>query len=297
MLAYEIPVGSAPVSDVVPAATFPVGAHMELDDHAVAPDLSRAVYAMPDHVACIDRTGRRLWQLDFIPAAAPWPIVHSCCAYSLDGMIVWVFRPDAMARGTGADQWLAVDAGTGRVMAQVDLCSAGHGGKHFAHPDGRHMLLNVGEGQDGSLIYRGRFENGRIELTEYPWPDRVLVDVAPGGRHFMTVDHDQHDAAFHAYPDGAVVARVTAESLGHDPAGVVVEWVGGYLGDDTAIVTVIGEADDEEEWLERYIVDPRTGEVRGQMAPFSAEQYDFEPLGDGSWLTTVDEHRLQRQAR
>jgi hypothetical protein len=112
------------------------------------------------------------------------------------------------------------------------------------------------------------------------------------GSHLMTVDHDNADAAFHTYPDGAVVAQVSIEALGHDPVDAFVE----YVDDSTAVVTVAGETEDEEEWFERYLVDPHTGEVRRRLDTPSAHQYDIEPLGDGSWLSTTDDGRLRRHA-
>jgi hypothetical protein len=45
------------------------------------------------------------------------------------------------------------------------------------------------------------------------------------------------------------------------------------------VVTLAGETEDEEEWFERYLVDPRTGEIRGRLDAPLAHQYDFELLG------------------
>ncbi|MEV6816486.1 hypothetical protein [Micromonospora sp. NPDC051296] len=287
--AYDFSTGPVAASDVVPTVVFPVGAAaLEPDSCAVAPDLSRALYATMNRVACIDRDGATLWQLGFEPASSAQPNAYTCCGFSLDGKVVWIYRPDAMARNAGTDTWLAVDAGTGRILARTDLGSVGHSGVQVAHPDGDHMLLDVGEGQDGTRVYRGRLVGDRIDLFEYPWSNRILVSVAPDGRHLMTVDHEYADAAFHTYPDGAVVAQIPIEALGHEPFDAFVEPSGGYVDDSTAVVTVAGETEDEQEWFERYLVDPRTGEIRGRLDAPSAHQYDFEPLGDGSWLSNTD---------
>jgi hypothetical protein len=287
--AYDLSTGPVTPSDVVPTVAFPVRvASLEPDSCAVAPDLSRALYATPNRVTCIDRHGSTLWQLDFEPASSARPNAYNCCDYSLDGTVVWVYRPDAMARSADTDAWLAVDADAGRILARADLGSVGHGGKHVAHPHGEHMLLEVGEGQDGTRVYRGRLDRGRIGLFEYPWGNRVLVSVTPDGSHFMTVDHQGADAAFHTYPDGAVVAQIPIGALGRELFEAFVEPIGGYLDDFTAVVTLAGETQNEEEWFERYLVDPRTGEVRGRIDVPSAHQYDFEPLGDGSWLSDTN---------
>jgi hypothetical protein len=54
----------------------------------VAPDLSRAVYATPNQIMCIDRDGSTLWQLDFEFASTARPNAHNCCDFSLDGTVV-----------------------------------------------------------------------------------------------------------------------------------------------------------------------------------------------------------------
>ena len=206
--------------------------------------------------------------------------------------------PDAMAgRGDGLDHWLAIDAETGAIIARTELNCAGHGGHQFAHPHGVHMLLDVGEGQDGSRGYRGHLDRDVIELTAYPWTDRSLVSLAPDGHHFMTVHHDQEDVAFHAYPDGEVLVRIPVESFGCDPDEAYVEWAGGYLDSETAIVTIGGETEHEQEWYRHHLVDARTGQVHGTLDTQTRDAYDIEPLGDGSWLSTDDDDRLRRHTR
>jgi len=294
--AYDFSTGPVTASNVLPTAVFPIGAaDLTPDSCAVAPDLSRALYATPNQVTSINRDGTILWQLDFEPASSARPNAHNRCDYSLDGTVVWIYRPDAMARnGSGLDTWLAVDADTGRILAQTDLGSAGHGGEHIAHPDGKHMLLDVGEGQDGTRVYRGRLDGDRIDLVEYQWGNRVLLSVNSDGSRLMTVDHDNTDAAFHTYLDGAVVARLPIEALGHEPFDAFIEYAGGYLNDSTAVITLAGETDDEQEWFERYLVDPHAGNILGRLDAPSTGQYDFEPLGDGSWLSTTDNGQPKR---
>jgi hypothetical protein len=301
--AYDFSTGAAVTSDVVPTVAFPItdwanmkrGLGAGPDGWDVAPDLSRAVYATPNRVNCIDRDGSSLWQLDFPPALSERPNAYVSCDFSLDGAVVWVYRPDGMARNdAGTDKWLAVDGGTGRVLAQADLRTVGHGADHIAHPDGEHMLLDVGEGQDGTLVFRGRLDGDRIELFEYDWGNRVLVSMTSDGSHLMTVDHDHADAAFHTYPDGAVVAQIPIEALGYELFDAFIEFAGGYIDSCTAVVTVSGETEDERWWFERYLVDPHTGEIRRRLDAPSADENDFEPLGDGSWLSKTDDGRLRR---
>jgi hypothetical protein len=99
------------------------------------------------------------------------------------------------------------------------------------------------------------------------------------------VDQDQGDAAFHAYPGGKVIARVKVRALGHKPSKAFIDWSGGYLDDRTAVVTAVGDSEDDLEWYERHAVDPHTGKVRGRIDHPAAHEADFEPLGDGTWAT------------
>ncbi|MFG1807824.1 hypothetical protein [Streptomyces sp. NPDC049040] len=58
-----------------------------------------------------------------------------------------------------------------------------------------------------------------------------------------------------------------------------------YLTEDTAIVTLGGEYEDEEEWFGHHLVDVRTGTLRGEFTVEASNPYELVPLGDGSWLT------------
>jgi hypothetical protein len=279
-------------------AVFPVEPPIEPKGHAVAPDLRRAVYTTDDDMVCVDRDGNTVWRLAFGTRAEQRYVAAASCAFSPDGALVWLYRPDVMARrGDGPDQWVAVDAVTGDVVATAELDCVGQGGTQFAHPDGVHMLLDVGEGQDGSRVYRGHLHHDVIDLSAYPWTDRLLVGLAPDGRHFMTVHHNQEDVTFHTYPDGDVVLWIPVESFGYEPDEAYVEWTGGYLDARTAIVVIGGETEDEREWYLRHLVDVRTGQVLGTLDAQSRDVYDVQPLGDGSWLSTDDNNRIRRHTR
>jgi hypothetical protein len=101
----------------------------------------------------------------------------------------------------------------------------------------------------------------------------------------MTVDHGQADVAFHDHPNGDVLFTLPVEAFGYDPEESFVEWSGGYLTEDTAIVTLGGESQDEEEWFRHHLVDVRTGTLSGEFTVEASNPYELVPLGDGSWLT------------
>ncbi|MEV0674908.1 hypothetical protein AB0I60_00155 [Actinosynnema sp. NPDC050436] len=268
---------------------FPVEAGVRPVRHAAARDLGRAAYVTGDELVAVDRTGAVLWRYGFGPVVRARYSAEGACAFSPDGGSVWLYLPDAMAgRGDGGDRWLVLDAATGEVRAQAALDSEGHGGRHFPHPDGVHVLLDVGEGQDGVRVYRGRLDGtapgGSLDLHAYPWGDRILLGVAPDGHRFLTADHAQEDVALHTFPDGEVVARLAVDDFGHDPGEVFVEWSGGFLDAATAVVALVGETDGED-WTRYHLVDVEGGQPLGVLDTPPDGSEGIRPLGDGSWLT------------
>ncbi|MER6564151.1 hypothetical protein ABT300_41815 [Streptomyces sp. NPDC001027] len=255
-------------------------------DHAVTADLARVYCTTLDAALCTTADGAEVWRSGFEPASDQRHGHRPGCLLSSDERVLWVYRPDAMAGRDRPDQWVALDAGTGEVRAQADLQTVGHAGQQLLHPAGEEVLLDVGEGQDGSVIHRASLGADGMRLFGYPWADRCLIDLSPDGHHFMTVHHEQADVAVHAYPDGEVRFALSVDAFGHDPEEVYVEWSGGYLDPHTLIVTLVGETEDEEEWFRRYRVDARSGQVRSEFDARTDNPYDIRLLGDGSWLTT-----------
>lgn len=277
---------AATVGVLSPAATFRPAEGDEVVGHAVCTDLRHAYYTTLEAAVCVTAHGTLLWRSRFEPPADEVFGHQPDCELSSDGRVLWVYRPDAMAGRGRPDQWVAMDAATGEVLAQADLETVGHGGVQLAHPASGQVLLNVGEGQDGSVVHRASLTGGRMELLRYPWDDRCLIDLSPDGHRFLTVDHAQNDLAVHAFPGGEVLFTLTAADFGHDPETVYLEWSGGYLTEDTVVATLIGEDEDEEDWFRHYRLDARTGRIHGEFDTHAADPYDLRPLGDGSWLTT-----------
>lgn len=269
-----------------PAVVCPPSPGGEAVDHAMATDLRRAYYTTLNAVVCVTPDGTEVWRSALEPESAQRYGHRPCTALSPDGRVLWVYRPDAMAGRDQPDQWVALDAESGAVIAQVDLETVGHGGVLLPHEATGEVLLNVGEGQDGSAIYRASLTEAGMDLHRYPWDDRCLIGLSPDGSQFMTVDHGQADVAVHAYPGGEVAFTLSVEAFGHDPEESYVEWCGGYLSPDTIVVTVAGETEDEDEWFRHYRVDARSGRIEGELDARGDRPYDIHPLGDGTWLTT-----------
>lgn len=271
---------------LTPAVVFAPRPGDDVIEHAASVDLGWAVYTTLNGVVCVTSSGDERWRTAFDPFSDQRHGYQPGCVLSLDDRTVWVYRPDAMADRGRPDQWAVLDAESGAVMAQSDLETVGHGGRQCRHPSDGHVLLNVGEGQDGSIIYRAALADGRLAPVCYPWVDRVLIDLAPDGQQFMTVDHGQADVAFHFYPSGEVAVALQVEDFGHDPDEVFLEWSGGYLSPGVAVVTLVGEDEDGQEWFRHYRVNVPTGRVGAELAPNAGHADDLQPLGDGTWLTT-----------
>ncbi|MFJ7909245.1 hypothetical protein [Kitasatospora sp. NPDC096204] len=281
----------APAPDAVgvlsPAVACRPAAGDEVVGHTVAADLRHAYYTTLDAAVCVATAdGAEVWRSRFEPEGHSVHGHRPACELSPDGRVLWVYRPDVLAGRDRPDQWVAVDAATGAVLARTDLETAGHGGIQLPHPASGRIFLNVGEGQDGTVVHHASLVDGRIELVGYPWVDRCLIDLSPDGHRFLTVDHAQNDLTVHTFPGGEVAFTLTAEDFGHDPEAVCLEWSGGYLTADTLVATLVGETEDEQDWFGHYLVDARSGRIRGGFDAHTAEPYDVLPLGDGSWLTT-----------
>ncbi|MFJ9566028.1 hypothetical protein ACIRQQ_39100 [Streptomyces fuscichromogenes] len=284
ILAYVVDSGT--FGTLVPAAVFQPQADDEVVESTVRSDLERVVYTTLNKVVCLTRAGDLVWAADFEPRSDVRHGHRPGCALSLDGRTVWVYRPDAMAQRGGADQWVVHDAESGAVLARWELETVGHGAEHFVHPVDGSIYLDIGEGQDGSVILRGTITGaGEPDFVTYPWSDRILIGLAPDGEQFMTVDHGQEDVAFHRHPTGEVLFTLSVETFGYDPQETFMEWSGGYLTPDTAIVTLGGQTQDEEEWFRYHLVDVRTGTPGGQIPVDANSPYELLPLGEGSWLT------------
>ncbi|MEU5989251.1 hypothetical protein ABZ806_09755 [Spirillospora sp. NPDC047418] len=275
-----------------PVAVFQPSSGDDVVEHAVFADGKRAVYTTLNAAVCVTDVGGEIWRSAFEPPSDQVYGHRPGCALSTDEKAVWVYRPDAMAGRDLPDQWVALDAATGRVLGHADLETVGHGGQHLTHPSDGHILLDVGEGQDGTVIYRTMLTADGISLDRYPWDDRCLIDLAPDGSLFLTVDHGQADAAVHAYPSGEVLLKLPVEAfppvedVTDEAPEFYIEWAGGFLTPDSAVVVLAAETEDDPDWSRSYRVGLRSGRVGARFDGRNEHPYDLRLLGDGSWLTT-----------
>ncbi|GIF09742.1 hypothetical protein [Actinoplanes siamensis] len=261
----------------------------EVEGWAVSSTRDGLVYATGGAVVRIGPHGDELWRFDLGPNAGN---ARTDVTFSADDALVWVYAPNVYAGRAAQDEWIVLDAATGAVRSRRALPSSGHGGAQFPLRDGR-MLLDVGEGRDGSQIYLAAAAS---EIHDFGWGDRVLIDVSPGQTRFLTVHHEQEDVAVHDFPGGGVRFRLTPADFGFDEdSGVVVEWSGGFLDDRTVVVVLTAEDEEtEQEWWRHFRVDAGTGEVLGDLGIVTIHGYDLRPLGDGTYVITDTDGTLRR---
>jgi hypothetical protein len=274
-------------TDLNPVRTFPV------PDWAFSWHVSSArdglVYAGAEDVVRLGPDGSEQWRFALGPLGPQGEPKTADATFSADDSLVWVYAPNFMTGRAGTDEWIVLDAATGEPRSRRPVPAVGEGGNQFPLSDGR-MMLDVGEGQDGSQIFLASVDG---EVHDFGWGNRVLVDVSPGQRQFMTIDHEeQQNVSLHALPGGEVLFRLEVADFGEDPEVGVIEWAGGYLDEDTAIVVLYGE--DEEIWWRHYRVDTRTGEVLGDLGIVTIDETDLRPLGDGTYLITDTDGTLRR---
>ncbi|WIM96955.1 hypothetical protein ACTOB_000437 [Actinoplanes oblitus] len=239
------------------------------------------VYATDDAVVRIDPAGRERWRFELGPRGEYAGSFLVDAVFSADDALVWVYAPQAEADRGEQDEWIVLDAATGAPRRRFPLDSAGHGGGQHPFRDGR-MLLDVGEGQDGTRVYLAAPDGEPLDLG---WADRVPIGVAPDESQIMTVEYEQGDVAFHDFPSGVVRFRLGPEAFGYS----AVEFAGGYLDAETAIVVV----SDGESWR-HFRVGTGTGEILGDLGIVTMEPDDLEPLGDGTYVITDTDGTLRR---
>jgi hypothetical protein len=251
--------------------------------HAVTDDLSLVALSLQDGVLLLTGEGREVARFAH-PASRRLASVTGCCAFAPDQRYLWATVP---SQGKGDELWL-VDVNQPSVVDRRLLETLMEGCEPICHPDGQTTGLSIGEGQDRSLICWVRARRGRIELRCPQSIDRILVDVHPSGREYLTVPHGttrDDDLVRHRFVDDAPIEGLSAWDT--FPFGGEWAFAAGYLTDDLILAGV--------EPSKRHVLvqrEPlrllRTMEYPGDHTPGG-----LVSPGAGSWLTVGDD-RLVR---
>lgn len=210
-------------------ATFPLSTPRQ-GGHSVSPDLSFAVISLKDRIVTVDQAGRVRWETEH-PAWGLGGSERGSCWVTASGELVLATAP---AADTAENEWLVLDADTGRRRSATPLDCAATGSVPVPHPDGVHVGLSVGERRHGAKAYWGDFTRGEPTVwPSLPSTGRIMVAVRPGGEDFLTTAHSGADIAVHQFGGGEVTARATAATIfgaDHDIDGTA-----GYVTADVVI--------------------------------------------------------------
>jgi hypothetical protein len=273
--------------DLVERVRFPLPSGWRAS-HWVAPDLHFAAVSERDRVLAIDRRGRVVWQYTHHPWGGGDSESGSCWV-SADGSQVWATTPTA----SGPDQWLVFDASDGRILGASQLQCMAAGSHPVPHPDGRHVGLSVGEGQDGAELYWGHWQHGRPVVARLDDRSRVLIDVLPSGGQYLTTPHSDSDGtvAVHEFPGGRVLARISNSAVLRE--GDWFDYTAGYV---TEHLIIVGSAEEQAHLL----LAPDTLALIGRVEyPPGHTKECITPTGCGTWLTSdyvSGRHELWRLA-
>ena len=266
--------------------------------HSVSPDGTFAVFSGQRAVRAVDSDGRTLWEyrhacwgpvLDHPHTGDEQEVCrgleHGSCRVSDDGRLVWAHVVIETEPGDWQECWVVLDARDGRELARLPLESAAAGSHHLSHPDGIHMGLEIGMGQDGILLYWARWDGTRLtswDLNE--GLDRILIDVHHRHPGFLTVEHYGASIRLHAL-DGTVLAEGTPPDPTDDEDPACWDHACGFVDADTVLASTI-ESDQDLESARHFLLDARTLKIRGVLTypPGTVDDY-ARPLGDGSWVT------------
>jgi hypothetical protein len=262
---------------------------------AVAPDLSFAVFSGQNAVRAIDRSGDLLWEYQH-DCWGCGDLESGSVIVTADGRRVWATAPSPHADTWeyDGDEWVVFDAATGGVVARTTLDCAAAGSFQILHPDGVHVGLSVGEGQDGTPGYWGHVHGDVVKIMKIGERDRdrVLIDVDPGGRSYLTVAHLRGDVAIHNFDNDAIIAGIEAANLPEHAApqfeDTYFNHEAGYLTSDRVIVVSTHHRDGAREH-QHWILDAYTAEPVGNLV-YSTKTDIVRALGDGTWLTADRRH-------
>ncbi|WP_392675758.1 hypothetical protein [Streptomyces sp. LN785] len=265
--------------------------------HSVSPDGSFMVFSGQRAVRAVNVGGETLWEyrhgcwgpeLGHAHTGDEQEVCrgfeHGSCRVSDDGRLVWAHVVVEPEEQDWQECWVVLDARDGRELARLPLDSAASGSHHLSHPDGIHMGLCIGMGQDGILLHWARWDGEKLTSWDLNQTmDRILMDVHPGLQGFLTVEHYGADLRLHAL-DGTVLAEGAVEPSddGNPPCW---EYGCGFVDADTVIAATVG-SDGDQERVRHCLLNVRTLQVRGRVVyPTGPADSCVRPLGDGTWLT------------
>jgi hypothetical protein len=246
--------------------------------HAVAPDLSYVAASGPDRVCVLDMTGRQVWSHPH----ADWEFEESgSCVFTTDARGVW-----AVMRGGDADVCMLFDAADGTVRRSAPLPSQTVGSELLPHPDGIHVGIAAGHGDDAYRIFLVASDGEGPAVEVPPGDTRILIDIQPGSGLMLTTPYGEGPLALLRSPDGGIVAARRPDALFPD-GDELFDFYAGFLGPERVLA-----ASSAQRHVVFSVPDLRPiGEVE---YPDDRERGWLVVRHDGTWVTADPDSGLVR---
>lgn len=204
---------------------------------------------------------------------------------SAHGRVVFAHTPSPFDEETeGGEQWVALDAADGGLLAARPLASvAAAGSGHHLSANGRTLVLDIGYGQDGASVFLGEWDGTEWTVAESGAGDRVGVDVAADGRSWLSTPHDSDDdLVVHEIPGGRRLLVLPSAGLPFPVAPGHSEWdYPAVFLDEATIIASVHRADRKS--TEHWLIDLPTGPI-GPIV-YDVLYSGVACLGEGRWAT------------
>lgn len=218
----------------------------------------------------VDRRGAVLRRF---PHPAWDAFTGSSCFFDAQGRL-WYIRPYDEATESGV--LTVLDAASGATVSEQEVNSdIGHFGL-FPLPSLDGALIDVSCGQDGSFLHLARLTGAGLTVEDYPFDDRTMPSLSPGGGEFATGAHSGNAVKVHAFPGGQVIASVKGKTIfaGDD--------LGGNFGDDVGYQAIF--LDDhhllaDTRFGRMLLIDRRTMQLIGTVWPPGYELRGYDAGG------------------
>lgn len=285
----------------------------DVSSFAISPDMTRIAVGGADQIRLIDEDGNTIWSVQHTPWGTDYSYSGSC-EFSLDGSKVWATVPETelgseeedglweddveeeeVETGDGwtvpeswGDQWWVIDATTGKIIGCKWLGCEATGSVTICHPDGVHMGLDVGEGQDGSRIYWGSFHEGVLQVATTGDVSRALADLHLDGDAYVTIPRDSDGITIRDFPGHAVIAhRPNKDFLESGEWAICAR----YLDRERLLIETV-----DENWqcARHLLFDAGSLRFLGEVAyPAGVNCSTFHSVHAGTWVTNDSNNLFQ----
>jgi hypothetical protein len=127
----------------------------------------------------------------------------------------------------------------GDIIDEVDLEAYEAEINSLPHPHDGSVLLDAGEGQDGSRGYLARVSGDRLYVDEV-FTDVVVADFSPSGRHLLLVPHPSsaNVVSLLEWPERRSIAVLDSADLDFNTS---FDFYGCFIRNDTVVMKTVGE--------------------------------------------------------